>query len=586
MTFIRSPATTYLPIYMPVVWSVIPSQGRIMMSEGLKKITAAFDRPACLGLAAVLILAAATRLIGLGSLDVWGDEVYSHAASSDLLPKLLKWETVNNESSSPWPFIEMKVARQVFGEESPLSLRMPSAMHGILSVLLLYVLLTLTVGWRTALWASILLALNPHGLEWSREGRMYTQWLSATIALVAVVHFAVEDVRLRQGTWYSWRWWLAGGLFMAVHAMNVMGTMTIAGIALWLGIAAVAEFATQRGAAIRIILGAALAGAVYLGSWGLTGIAKILMLMGNSKAAGGYEPAPVMSQVKEFLSALPGHLPLGLAVVCWIAAMAGFVLLARKGHWRLALLVIIAGMAPWLGFFSITKSHFWAPRYAFTAILLLAVGMGALLAELWAGSLLRKRVVGQVAAAALLVASVLLAGPYLKEIFFVPKMEVRKAFGVIREHGQEGEVIMLFPDYYVSFDSYKPYRYSQKASIIRGPKNTWLDVGEAFKGTFDELYGNVKPASPERPADSGPAMPKAAWVFLLREGALSDSAEAGWSKRISEVEPVLQAYGLTTDDLRALLKDDPYTITLRLSRDESAHGKIDHVVKTIGRWFR
>ncbi len=560
-----------------------------MMSEGLKKIMAVFDRPACLGLAAVLILAAATRLIGLGSLDVWGDEVYSHAASSDLLPKLLKWETVNNESSSPWPFIEMKIARQVFGEASPLSLRMPSAMHGILGVLLLYLLLTVTIGWRTALWASILLAINPHGLEWSREGRMYTQWLSATIALVAVVHFAVEDVRLRQGAWCSWRWWLAGGLFMIVHAMNVMGTMTIAGIALWLGITAVAEFAFNRAASIRIILGAALAGAVYLGSWGLTGIAKILMLMGNAKAAGGYEAAPLMSQVSEFLSALPGHLPLGLAVVFWIAAVAGFVLMARNGHWRLALLVAIAGMAPWLGFFSITRSHFWAPRYAFTAILFLAVGMGALLAELWAGALIRKRAIGQVAAAGLLALGIALAGPYLKEIFFVPKMEVRKAFGVIRDHGQEGEVIMLFPDYYISFDSYKPYRYSLKASIIRGPKNTWLDAGEAFKGTFDELYGHVKPAedsSPQRSAENGSAMPKAAWLFLLREGGMQDSAEAGWSQRIGEVEPVLKAYGLTTDDLRPLLKDDPYTITLRLSRDEAAGGKIDHVVKTIGRRYR
>ena len=59
-----------------------------------------FDSRAKVGLCIVLLLAAATRLIALGSLDVWGDEVYSHDASSDLFAKLLKWETISNESSS------------------------------------------------------------------------------------------------------------------------------------------------------------------------------------------------------------------------------------------------------------------------------------------------------------------------------------------------------------------------------------------------------------------------------------------------------------------------------------------------------
>lgn len=560
----------------------------MMSSNGRNTFRNAFEGRARLGLIVIFILAAAVRLIGLSSLDVWGDEIYSHTASSDLLPKLLRWETVDNESSSPWPFIEMKVARQVFGESSSLSLRMPSAVHGILGVVLLYIVLTVLVDWRVAFWASLLLAINPHGLEWSREGRMYTQWLSATIALIGIVHFAVQDVRLRGGTWYSWRWWLTGCLFMIVHAMNVMGVMTIAGLALWLGIMAIAELKSNRLAAIRIILGSALAGAVYLGSWGLTGIAKILMLMGNAKRAGGYEPAPVIDQVTEFLRALPGHMPLGLAMLFWLAAVAGLLLLARQGHWRLALLVAIGSMAPWLGFFSITKSHFWAPRYAFTAILFLSVGMGALLAALWNGTLVRKLVVGRAMAVVLLVASVALAGPYLREIFLVPKMEVRKAFGVIKEHGLKGEVIMLFPDYYISFNSYKAYRYDQNASVIRGPKGTGLDAGDAFTSTFEDRY-YIKPVEAEGGKIAPPVVPQdipsAAWLFMLQPDSTGDPATR-WDKRLNEIEPVLKAYGLSTDSLRPHLKDDPYTITLRLSRDGAGDGQIDHVVITTGRQFR
>lgn len=537
----------------------------------------AFDSRAKVGLCIVLLLAAATRLIALGSLDVWGDEVYSHDASSDLFAKLLKWETISNESSSPWPFIEMKVARQVFGESSPLSLRMPSAIHGILGVGLLYLVLGCVTGWRIALWASIMLAINPHGLEWSREGRMYTQWLGALILAIGIVHSAVEDVRLRNGQWHSWRWWLTGCLLMLIHAMNVMGTMTIAGVALWLGIVALVEMKGNRVIGIRILLGSALAGAVYLGSWGLTGIAKILLLMGGSNPA-GRETRPLMDHILEYLTALPGHVPLAVALLLWLAAIAGLVLLAKNGHWRIALLIAIASFAPWMGFPFISKSHFWTTRYVFTGILPLSVGLGTLLAALWQGQLLRAKVAGQVAAVVLLAASVAFALPYLKEIFTQPKMEVYKAFAPIKEHGREGEVIMLFPDYYVSFDTYKPYRFAQKVTIIRGPKGTWRDASVGvFKHEFEELYGTSS-------ATPAPKQPPAAWLFLLTPGSMGDAK--AWESRVKEVEPVLAAYGLKATDLASLIDAETFTITLRVSKDESGNGKIDHVAKTRGRYYQ
>ena len=295
-----------------------------------------------------------------------------------------------------------------------------------------------------------------------------------------------------------------------------------------------------------------------------------------------------MSQVNDFLTALPGHIPLSIAVIFWLAAVAGLMLMARQGHWRLALLITIAAMAPWLGFFSITKSHFWAPRYAFTGILFLSVGLGALLAHLWNGQLIAKRIAGQILAVLVLLASVLLAGPYLREIFLVPKMELRKAFGVIKEHGRDGEVIMLFPDYYISVNSYKPYRYNQNASIIRGPKGTWADAGLSFVDTFDHLYADGKPEDATPPvtlAKKLPKPPQAAWVFMLRP---ETSAEPGkrWASRLVEVEPVLAAYGLNIANLLDILKDDPFTLTFRISRDENGQGRIDHVTPTVGRRFR
>lgn len=534
-------------------------------------------KQAFVGLCIVLALAAATRLIGLSSLDVWGDEVYSHDASSDLFPKLLRWETASNESSSPWPFIEMKIARQLFGADSPLTLRLPSALHGILSVGLLYVVLGFFISWRIAFWASLMLAINPHGLEWSREGRMYTQWLGATILTLAIVHGAVQDVRLRDGQAYSWRWWFTGCLFMIVHAMNVMGTMTIAGIALWLAIVAAAEFMANRAAALRILLGAALAGAVYLGSWGLTGIAKILLLMGGSNPAGREERA-LLDHILEYITALPGHVPLVVGLLLWALALLGLALLAKAGHWRIALLIAIAALAPWAGFPFIAKSHFWTTRYVFTGILPLSVGLGAVLAALWHGQLLRSKVAGQVVAIVLLIGSVAFAAPYLREIAVQPKMEAHKAFAPIKEHGRDGEVIMLFPDYYVAFDTYPPYRFAQKVKIIRGPKGTWRDASDTFKDTFDNLY------RPADPAKAG-AIPQAAWLFLLTPGHMKSDVSV-WQKRITEIEPILAAYGVKRETIEALIEPGVFTLTLRISRDEQGNGKIDHVVKTRGRVYQ
>jgi len=553
------------------------------MNEADRPISAwsSFGKGPRVGLFIVVLIAAATRLIGLGGLDVWNDEVYSHDASSDLVPKLLKWETVSNESSSPWPFLEMKAARQVFGESSPLTLRVPSALHGIAAVALLYLVTGLIVSWPVALASALMLALNPFALEWSREGRMYTQWLSATLLLTGVVYHAVKDVRERGGAWHSWRWWLTGALFMAVHAMNVMGTMTIAGVALWLGLMALLEFFSNRSAAVRIILGSALAGAVYLGSWGLTGIAKILMLMGGAKPAGTFVPEPLGGQITAFFTALPGHVPLVVAACIWLAAMVGLVLIAREGHGRFALLLAIVSLAPWLAYFSITKSHFWTPRYAFTGLLVLTAGLGALIASLWEGRLIGHRGAGRVAAVVLAALPIAAAAPYLHEVYFVPKMEVRKAIAPIQQHGAEGEVIMLFPDYYASFNQYPPYQFG-KVTVIRGPKGTWLDAGDGFKDTFDNLYSPAASTDANTPPKP---TPPAAWLFLLQWEGPGD-VKANWIKRFAQIKPVLAAYGLTAADVDPHVDATTHTLTLRLSRDENDKGRIDHVVATRTRRYR
>ena len=59
-----------------------------------------------------------------------------------------------------------------------------------------------------------------------------------------------------------------------------------------------------------------------------------------------------------------------------------------------------------------------------------------------------------------------------------------------------------------------------------------------------------------------------------------------WDERLASVLRVLAAYGLTPDDVKQHLTDETYTLTLRLTRDASGKGKIEHITPTRGRKVR
>ena len=562
------------------------------------------------GLLFVLLAAAASRLIGLGHLDPWMDEVYSHIASSELFPLLLRWETPGNESSSPLPFIEIKIARQIFGEHSALTLRVPSAVHGILAVGLLYIFVGRTIGWATAFWSALLLALHPFALEWGREGRMYTQWLSSSLLMGMLAHAAVQKARQSQLSPLDWRWWLLGMSLMLVHASNVGGTMSIAVTAAWLGMMGLTTGIRRPVEGWRILLGSkyylwkaiggmlsdirgrcillgsALAGAVYLGSWGLTGIAKMLLLLGHSSPAKGFTPPVFSEELAAFAQQLAGHPSMAAAALVWVVVAAGLALASRGGRWQVVALLVGLSLAGWLSFPNVAKSHFFAPRYVFTAVIAVSVGLGAVLAATWQYG---RASFGNLAAATPVTLLLLLLGlwwPYLSDVFFVPKMAVRQSLAPMRQHAAEGDAFILVPDWYLSLQEYKPYDFGKKIRLTRGPKEARYDTGgdENFNGDFEKWFVG----SPGEPAPPGKQpVPAATWLYLLRgEVKAADSELAKWEPRLVEIERVLAAYGLTKDDLRAKLTEETFTFSCRLSRDSAGKGVIDHIVAAPGRRIR
>ena len=178
-------------------------------------------------LAAIVGLAAALRLGGLGAESFWWDEVLTTYSAREPVTQVIK-SVRNHENAPPLYFIVVNLWAKCFGM-SDLSLRLPSALMGIATVALLWrvgkELFDNTIGLTDA----ALLAVSPIHIAYSQEARMYALLVSLlTLNLWAVVRV------MRSG---SMRWQVA---YVATAAMALL-THTFAAFTLltvnlfWLG---------------------------------------------------------------------------------------------------------------------------------------------------------------------------------------------------------------------------------------------------------------------------------------------------------------------------------------------------------------
>jgi len=134
-----------------------------------------------LPLVAILILAAALRIPGLGHDSLWGDECLSVTIAKmpldDLIRHVIWWEQI-----PPLHHIVLKLWMSVFGS-SEAAVRMPSALAGITAVAWLYVFIARVLGRRAAFAAALILAVSPVHIAFAHEARTYT--LTFFLAIVA-----------------------------------------------------------------------------------------------------------------------------------------------------------------------------------------------------------------------------------------------------------------------------------------------------------------------------------------------------------------------------------------------------------------
>jgi 4-amino-4-deoxy-L-arabinose transferase-like glycosyltransferase len=123
-------------------------------------------------LAAITLAAAILRLTHLGAESFWIDEV-SQAKTASLIGEYGLRTVAVRDNVSPLSHVILWVLQGMFGYSEAVA-RLPSAIAGILLVPVTYSLGRRLVSDRVGLIAALLVAINPYGLWYSRDARMYS----------------------------------------------------------------------------------------------------------------------------------------------------------------------------------------------------------------------------------------------------------------------------------------------------------------------------------------------------------------------------------------------------------------------------
>jgi 4-amino-4-deoxy-L-arabinose transferase-like glycosyltransferase len=133
-------------------------------------VTASITRSERRLLIALIVLAAALRLVRLGAQSLWVDEILTLIVATPK-PGFPLGQLLLHNIHGPLHTCVVAMMRQV--SENDAWLRLPSALAGVLSVPLLYLWVRPRLGARVALWSALLLAINPLHLHYSQELRNY-----------------------------------------------------------------------------------------------------------------------------------------------------------------------------------------------------------------------------------------------------------------------------------------------------------------------------------------------------------------------------------------------------------------------------
>ena len=144
--------------------------------------------PYILILAIITLLGAYLRIHNLGTQSIWLDEGASYSYIQDTI--IGTWRTSVDAAQAPLHMVVMHF--MTFFSSSEFSLRLPSAIFGILSIPLIYAMGERLFGKEEGIISAFLLSISMMHLWYSQEARMYAQMLLFSLASLYFFYCATK----------------------------------------------------------------------------------------------------------------------------------------------------------------------------------------------------------------------------------------------------------------------------------------------------------------------------------------------------------------------------------------------------------
>jgi uncharacterized membrane protein len=167
------------------------------------------------GLFIILVVATVVRLYHIGVRDFWVDEAFTGITIQ--LPWKELVAALIRDTHPPLYFFSLKLFSSIFGF-GVISLRLFSALWGILGVGMIYFFTKELFSKSAAYYTALLVAINPFLWQYSQEARMYS--MVAFFILLSSYCF-VKALKLNQWKWF-FLWGISMGLGALTHNMGIL----------------------------------------------------------------------------------------------------------------------------------------------------------------------------------------------------------------------------------------------------------------------------------------------------------------------------------------------------------------------------
>jgi 4-amino-4-deoxy-L-arabinose transferase-like glycosyltransferase len=317
-------------------------------------------------LGAVIVLAAALRLMDLGSKSVWSDEAFSIFLAKQNWPDF--WHIVSTAEANMSLYYVL-LRGWISFSDAAWWVRLLSALMSVAVVPVVYWIGKEIFSQRTGILAALLLAINPFNIRYAQEARSYSLFV-----MLVSVSFLVFFRCLRQSS----RFWSACYVLSTAFALYAHFFAAFVVLVQLVSLATVP--AARRHAAIRQ--------AVQLGIVIVLGLPLLWFVVFRDRGQLGWAPPVHWRDMYDVFRFMVGSgLKLGIAIVAFFVALTAWIGRCREKRWTVENWYVLV-LVLWL-FLPILLTlliSIWKPIYAPrflifclpAALLLIAYGLAGI----------------------------------------------------------------------------------------------------------------------------------------------------------------------------------------------------------------